>query len=154
MTLTLHKSHTQFMVGTSKKRPPGDSHRAHRCEIAQGTEVELEVPHDGPAKLPARLDAGRHKGVTDVQMACTRPVHAPVTHSHSCVFRSGGGGDVGRAARMNHGDIQQGGSSERSPQCRLSPIDDQSLQHQRECDWAPYAQKIRCHVGKDATISN
>jgi hypothetical protein len=41
-------------------------------------------------------------------MARVRPVLAPVTQGGSSSSRLGGGGNVGRAARMNHGDIQQG----------------------------------------------
>jgi hypothetical protein len=60
-------------VGTSKKRPPGDSQRARRRDITQGT----NVPHDSPANVPVRLSAGGHEGVIGVQMACMRPVLAP-----------------------------------------------------------------------------
>jgi hypothetical protein len=106
ITLTLHKSHTQFPVGTSEKRPPGDSRRACRRDLTQGT----KVPHDGPAEVPVRLDAGRHKGVTGVQMASMCPVLAQVSQSGSGAAHLGGGGSAGRAVRMNHGDIYQGGS--------------------------------------------
>jgi hypothetical protein len=115
--LTLQKSHNQFPVGACKKRPPGASQRACRRDISQGT----AVPHDGPAEVPVGLDAGRHQGVTGVQMAGMRSVLAPVTQCGSGAFRLGGGDNVGRAARMNHGDIQQGGTmraGERSPQYR------------------------------------
>jgi hypothetical protein len=64
MTLNLHERPSQIPVGTSKKRPSGDSQRAPRRDIAQGT----KVPHDGPADVPVRLDADGHKGVTGVQM--------------------------------------------------------------------------------------
>jgi hypothetical protein len=104
ITLTLNKIHTQFPVGTSKKRPPGDSQRPRQRNIAQGT----KVPHDGLAEVPVRINAGRHKGVTRVQMARMRRVCAPVTQSYSGALCVGGSGNVGRAARMNHGDIQQG----------------------------------------------
>jgi hypothetical protein len=50
--LTLHKSYTQLPVGTSKERSPGDSKRACRRDVAEGT----KVPHDGPAEVPIRLD--------------------------------------------------------------------------------------------------
>jgi hypothetical protein len=60
--------------------------------------------------VPVRLDAGWHKGVARVQMAVMRPVLIPVTQSGSSVFRLGGGGNVRLAARMNHGDVQQGGT--------------------------------------------
>jgi hypothetical protein len=43
-------------------------------------------------------------------MACVCPVLAPVTQSGSSASRLGGGSNVGRAARLNHGDIQQGGT--------------------------------------------
>jgi hypothetical protein len=99
-------SHTQFPVGTSKERSPGDSQRACRRDVAEGT----KVPHDGPGEVPVRLDAGRHKGVDRVQMAGMCPVLIPVTQSGSSASRLGGSGNVGRAARMNHGDIQQGGT--------------------------------------------
>jgi hypothetical protein len=105
-TLTLHESYTQFPVGTSKEGPPGDNQRAYRRDVAEGT----KVPHDGPAKVTVRLDAGRYKGVARVQMAGMHPVLIPVTQSGSRVSRLGGGGNVGRAARMNHGGIQQGGT--------------------------------------------
>jgi hypothetical protein len=85
-------------VGTSKKEPSGDSQRACRRDITQGT----KLLHDGPDEVPVRLDAGRHKGVTGVQMASMCPVLAPVTHS--------GSGNIGRAAKMHHGDIQLGGT--------------------------------------------
>jgi hypothetical protein len=52
-----------------------------------------------------RLDAGGHKGLTGVQMARMRLVIAPVTQSGSSASRLGGGGNGGRAARMDHGDI-------------------------------------------------
>jgi hypothetical protein len=55
------------------------------------------------------LDAGRNKGVARVQMAGMRMALIPVTQSGSSTSRLGGGGNIGRAARMNHGDIQQGG---------------------------------------------
>jgi hypothetical protein len=105
-TLTLHKSHTQYPVGTSKKQPPCNSQRPRRRGIAQGT----REPHDGPAKVPIRLDAGRHKGVTGVQMACMRPLLAPVAQSGSGTSRRGGSGSVGRAARMSNGNFQQDGT--------------------------------------------
>jgi hypothetical protein len=93
-------------VCTSKEGPPGVSRRAGRRDVAEGT----KVPHDGPAEVLVRLDAGRYKAVARVQMAGMRPVHMPVTQSSSGALRLGGGGNVGRAARMNHGDIQQGGT--------------------------------------------
>jgi hypothetical protein len=93
-------------VGTSEEGTPGDSWRACRRDVAEGT----KVPHDGPAEVPVRLDAGRHKGVARVHMAGMRPVLIPVTQSGSGASRLGGGGNVGRAARMNHEDIQQGGT--------------------------------------------
>jgi hypothetical protein len=43
-------------------------------------------------------------------MAGMRPVLIPITQSGSGTSRAGGGGNIGRAARMNHGDIQQGGT--------------------------------------------
>jgi hypothetical protein len=46
--------------------------------------------------------------VTGVQMTRMRLVLAPVTQSGSSALCLGGGGNVGRAARMDHGDIQQG----------------------------------------------
>jgi hypothetical protein len=93
-------------VGTSKERSLGDSRRACRCGVAEGT----KVPHDGPAEVPARLHAGRHKGVARVQMAGMRPVLIPLSYSGSSGSRLGGGGNLDRAARMNHGDIQQSGT--------------------------------------------
>jgi hypothetical protein len=62
ITLTLHKSYTQFPVGTSKERSSRDSWRACRCDVAEGT----KVPHDGPAEVPVRFDAGRHESVARV----------------------------------------------------------------------------------------
>jgi hypothetical protein len=102
ITLTLHESYTQVLVGTSKERPPGDSRRAPRRDITQGT----MALRDGPAEVPERLDAGGHKGVTGVQMARMRPVLVPVTQSGSSATHLGGGGNADRAARMDHGDIQ------------------------------------------------
>jgi hypothetical protein len=43
-------------------------------------------------------------------MARVRPVLAPITQICSSASRLRGGGIVGRAARMDHGDIQQGGT--------------------------------------------
>jgi L-serine deaminase len=48
--------------------------------------------------------------VNGVQMARMRSVLAPVMQSGSDASRLGGGSNVDRAARMNHGDIQQGGT--------------------------------------------
>jgi hypothetical protein len=98
-------SYTQFPVGTSKERSPSDSQGASRLDVVEGT----KVPHDGPAEVPVRFDAGMYKGVARVQMAGMRPVLIPVTQSNSGTSRLGGG-NIGRAARMNHGDIQQGGT--------------------------------------------
>jgi hypothetical protein len=109
ITLTLHESYTQLLVGTSKRRPPGDSRRALRRDITQGT----KVPHDRPAEVPIRLDSGGHKGVTGVQMARMRPVLVPVTQSGSSATRLGGGGNTDWEARMDHGDIQLCGTLER-----------------------------------------
>jgi hypothetical protein len=83
--------------------------RACQRDIAQGTKVS----RDGPAEVPVRLNAGRHKGVAGVQMARIRPILAPVTQSGSAASHLGGGGNVGRAATMNHGDIRQGGTMSR-----------------------------------------
>jgi hypothetical protein len=93
ITLTLHKSHTQFPVGTSKERSSGNSRRECRRDVAEGT----KVLHDGPAEVPVHLDAGRHKGVARVQMASMRPVLIPVTQSGSSTSRLGSGGNVGRS---------------------------------------------------------
>jgi hypothetical protein len=138
ITLTLHKSHTQFPVGTSTNCAPGNSQRARRRDISQGT----KVPHDGPAEVPVHLDTGRHRCVTGVWMTHRRPVLAPDTQSGSGASRLGGSGNVGRAERMNLGDIQQGrtvGAGEGSPQCRPEPPDSQPLQRQQKCKWAPHA---------------
>jgi hypothetical protein len=96
-------------VGTSKEGPPGDSRRAHRRDVAEGT----KVPHDGPAEVPVHLDAGRYKGVARVQMTGMRPVFIPVTQRGSGALHVGGSGNGGRTARMKHGDIQQGGAKAR-----------------------------------------
>jgi hypothetical protein len=64
---TLHKSHTWFPVGSSKKRPPGESRGTLRRDIDQGRKVQ----HDGPAKVTIRLEAGRHKGLTGLQHLST-----------------------------------------------------------------------------------
>jgi hypothetical protein len=72
-------------VGTSKERSAGDSQRACPRDVAEGT----RVPHDGPAEVPVRLDAGRHKGVARVQMAGMRPVLILVTQSGSSASRLG-----------------------------------------------------------------
>jgi hypothetical protein len=58
--------------------------------------------------VPVRLDAGRHKGVTGVQMARIRPVLAPVTESGA--LHVGSSGKVGRAAGLNHGGSEQSGN--------------------------------------------
>jgi hypothetical protein len=52
------------------------------------------VLHEVPAELPACLDAGRHKGVTVVQVACMRLILPPGMHSGS-VACLGGDGNVG-----------------------------------------------------------
>jgi hypothetical protein len=105
MTLILQRSDTQFPVGTSMERSTGDSQKACGRDFAEGT----KVLHDGPAEVPVHLDAGRHKCMARLQMAGIRPVLIPFMQSGSNVFRLvGGGGNVGRAVRMNHGDIQQG----------------------------------------------
>jgi hypothetical protein len=136
-TLTLHKSYTQFPVGTSKERSAGDSWRACRRDVAEGT----KDPHDGPAEVPVRFDAGRHEGVARVQMTGMRPVLIPVTQGGSSASCLAGGGNVGCAARMNHGDIQQGGTMGR----RKGHLDVstcvQPRQRLRKCNWAPY---VRC----------
>jgi hypothetical protein len=75
-------------------------------DVAEGT----KVLHDGPAEVPVSLDAGRYKGVAQVQMASMRPVLIPVTQSGSSAFHLKGSGNVGRAAWMNHGDILQSGT--------------------------------------------
>jgi hypothetical protein len=62
----------------------------------------------GLQKGHACLVAGRHKVVNGVQLACMRLVLAPITQSGSGTSHLGGGGNIGRAARMKHGDIQQG----------------------------------------------
>jgi hypothetical protein len=103
ITLTLHESYTQLPVVTCKERPQGDSQRTAQRDIAQGR----KVPHDGPAEVPVRLNAGGHKGVTGVQMARMRPVLVPVSQSGSSAARLGGGGNAGWTARMDDGDIQQ-----------------------------------------------
>jgi hypothetical protein len=105
MILTLHKSHTQFPVGTRKKRPPGDSQSARQRDIALGAKVS----HDGcrSARTSRRWQAQRCDRGADGPHA---PGTCPVMQSSSGASRLGGGGDVGRAARMNHGDIQQGGT--------------------------------------------
>jgi hypothetical protein len=97
-------------VSTSKERSPGDSQKARRRDVAEGT----KLPHDGPAEVPVRLDARRHRGVARVQMAGMRQVLIPVTQRGSSASRLGGGGNVGSAERMNHGDIQQGGTMGRA----------------------------------------
>jgi hypothetical protein len=91
-------------VSTSKEPPPSDSQRARRRVIAQGT----KVPHDEPAEAPVRLDTDGHKGVTRVQMA--RLLLAPIMQSSSSRSVLGGGGNIGQAARMDHGNVQQGGT--------------------------------------------
>jgi hypothetical protein len=106
ITLTLHKSYTQFPVGTSKEHSPGDSQAACRRGAAEGT----KTPHGGPVEVPLCLDAGQHKGVARVQMARMRPVLIPVTLSGSSSSRLGGGSIEGSAAEMNHADMQKGGT--------------------------------------------
>jgi hypothetical protein len=81
-------------VGTSKKRLPDDSQRVRQRYIAQGTNVS----HDGPAKVPGRLDAGRRKGATVVQMARVRPVVAPVTRKSKRVASYAKKGGIGNTA--------------------------------------------------------
>jgi hypothetical protein len=80
--------------------------RQRRRNIAQGT----KIPHDGLAEVSVRLDHGRHEGLTGLQMASMRPVLAPASQSGSSVSSLGGSSNVGQAAGMNHGHIQQGGT--------------------------------------------
>jgi hypothetical protein len=86
-------------VGTSKERPPGDSQRAPQRDITQG----MKVPHDGPAEVPVRLEAGEHKGVTGMQIA---RILVLVTRSGSSAARLGVGGNVGRVARTTSSSAQ------------------------------------------------
>jgi hypothetical protein len=51
-----------------------------------------------------------YEGVARMQMAGMRPELIPVTQSGSGTSRLGGGGNVDPVVRMNHGDIQQGGT--------------------------------------------
>jgi hypothetical protein len=51
------------------------------------------VPHDGLAKVPLN-DAGRHNGVTGVQMPRMCPILAPITQSGSGNSHLGGGGNT------------------------------------------------------------
>jgi hypothetical protein len=95
------------------------------------------VPHDGTAKVPVRLDAGGHKGVTGVQMARMRPVRVPVTQSGSRAACLGGGGNVGLAARMDHGDIQQCGTVGRG-KGHFNPLSAAS-----HVDCVPYFRMLR-----------
>jgi hypothetical protein len=76
----------------------------------QSVTLGRSVPHDGLATVPMRLYAGRQKVVTGVQMAHMRPILAPVTQSGSGALRLGSRSNAGRATRMNHGDMQQGGT--------------------------------------------
>jgi hypothetical protein len=55
-----------------------------------------------------RLYPCRHKGVPGMQMTGMRTILIPVPQRGSGTFRLGGGSNVRRAARMKHGDIQQG----------------------------------------------
>jgi hypothetical protein len=60
------------------------------------------------AQVPVRLDAGTHKGMTEVPMACMCLALAPVTQSGSSASRLGCGGNMGRETTVDHRDIQQG----------------------------------------------
>jgi hypothetical protein len=106
-------------VGTSKKQPQGDSQRVLQCNIAQGA----MVPHDGLAKMPVRLNAGGHKGVTRVQMARMRLVLVPAMQSGSSASRLGSGGNVGRQRGWNMETSSKVGPWGRggSLQCRPAP---------------------------------
>jgi hypothetical protein len=57
ITLTLHKSYSQFPVGTSKELSSGDSWRVCRRDVADGT----KVPHDGSTEVSVRRCAQRHE---------------------------------------------------------------------------------------------
>jgi hypothetical protein len=46
------------------------------------------VPHDGLAEVLVRLDAGKHKSVTRVQMSDMRTVHPSYPQSSSASFAS------------------------------------------------------------------
>jgi hypothetical protein len=56
---------------------------------------------------PSRLDAGRHKSVTGVQMPNTCTAFAPVPQSGSCAQHLVSGGNEGWVTWVKHGDIQQ-----------------------------------------------
>jgi hypothetical protein len=91
-------------VSTSVKLTPGDSQTARQRDTAQGT----YVPHDGLAEVPASLNTRTHKSVTVVHMSRMRTMIAPVVQSGSGTTHEGSDGNVGRAARVNHGGIQRG----------------------------------------------
>jgi hypothetical protein len=95
-------------VDTSNKPPTGDRQRA-LTRYCSGE----KVPHDGLSDVTTCLDAAGHKVVTGVQMACMCLVLAAGTQSGSSALRPGGDGGVGRAASMEYGDIQQGGTAGR-----------------------------------------
>jgi hypothetical protein len=50
------------------------------------------------------------QGATEVQMTHMRSVLALATQSGNGASAMGGGGSKGRAAKRDHGDIQQGGT--------------------------------------------
>jgi hypothetical protein len=60
--------------------------------------------------MPIRVDTGKLKGVTGVQMARMRKVLVPYTKEGNSATRMGGGGNLGRVAKMDQGDMQQCGT--------------------------------------------
>jgi hypothetical protein len=80
MTMPLHWSHTQFPVGTSKKRPRGDSQRALRHDIALGT----KAPHDVPAKMSVRLGTGAQRCDRGAWLVGRSFIHIFLRSMHVC----------------------------------------------------------------------
>jgi hypothetical protein len=141
--LTLYKSHTQFPVCTSEKRPPGDSKRAFGSDITQGT----NVLHDGLAEVPVLRIARKHIIVPGVHASHVHTVLAPVPQGGSGATCLESGGIVVLAARyiMQMWDQGVGAGSH---QCWIVHPDNQPLQHPQKCNWAQYAHSsLRARIG-------
>jgi hypothetical protein len=99
--LALHKNHAQL---SAERWTPGDSDRARHSDSHQ---ISNE-PFDEVAKVLLHLNARKQQVCPDCRWPlCT---FAPVSQGSSGATRTGRGGDLGRTAGVNRGDVQQGGT--------------------------------------------
>jgi hypothetical protein len=83
-----------------------------------------------------------------------RPVLIPVTRSGSGTYHLGGGGNIGRAARMNHGDIQQSGTMGRGKgHLNVSTCPLTARRGNANGSVAGLCTRIAAHAGRDAAES-